>query len=214
MKCLNDPNRSYSGTEPSPKGLGMCAHAEKVGTKANGKDGRAWIVKKDKNGTKSWKPQDRSPSKLPLAKQLNLIGWRTTDPTSSANLGWDADDKPIPVPKELLDYQPGFRAGDRAAIAWPYEGDGAGPFTVPITGKTILALFKSIERGMRQKIKVTKENTAFMESWLPRHSDGAKFSKMYAAGTLTPFDFIRDAYDFWEGGLQRDGKVWGFGLGS
>ncbi len=24
-KCLNDPKKSYKGTEPSPKGLGYCA---------------------------------------------------------------------------------------------------------------------------------------------------------------------------------------------
>jgi len=28
-KCKNDLNSSYMGTEPSPKGLGYCAHAEK-----------------------------------------------------------------------------------------------------------------------------------------------------------------------------------------
>ena len=30
-KCKNDPTKSYKGDEPSPKGLGYCAHAEKVG---------------------------------------------------------------------------------------------------------------------------------------------------------------------------------------
>ena len=29
-KCKNDPNRNYKGDEPSPKGLGFCAHAEKL----------------------------------------------------------------------------------------------------------------------------------------------------------------------------------------
>ena len=28
-KCKNDLTRSYKGTEPSPKGLGWCAHCEK-----------------------------------------------------------------------------------------------------------------------------------------------------------------------------------------
>ena len=27
--CKNDSKRSYTGEEPSPKGLGFCAHAEK-----------------------------------------------------------------------------------------------------------------------------------------------------------------------------------------
>ena len=32
-KCKNDPIRSYIGNEPSPKGLGYCAHAEKLNKK-------------------------------------------------------------------------------------------------------------------------------------------------------------------------------------
>ena len=53
-KCKNDPNRSYVGNEPSPKGLGICAHAEKINNKKKGKDGNMWIVKKIKNGTLRW----------------------------------------------------------------------------------------------------------------------------------------------------------------
>ena len=53
-KCLNDPSKNYKGNEPSPKGLGYCAHAEKVGSKMKGKDGNFWIVKEDKNKVKRW----------------------------------------------------------------------------------------------------------------------------------------------------------------
>lgn len=53
-KCKNDPNKSYKGTEPSPKGLGWCAHGEKEGKKRKGKDGNQWIVKKVSNGSKRW----------------------------------------------------------------------------------------------------------------------------------------------------------------
>ena len=28
--CKNDKNANYKGVEPSPKGLGYCAHSEKV----------------------------------------------------------------------------------------------------------------------------------------------------------------------------------------
>jgi hypothetical protein len=45
-KCINDVNKSYTGDEPSPKGLGYCAHAEKIGTIKKGKDGNMWIIKK------------------------------------------------------------------------------------------------------------------------------------------------------------------------
>lgn len=52
--CKNDPKAHYKGTEPSPKGLGYCAHAMKVGTKKKGRDGQMWIIKKDKVGTRKW----------------------------------------------------------------------------------------------------------------------------------------------------------------
>ena len=54
LKCKNDPTRNYKGTEPSPKGLGFCAHAETIGEKRKGKDGNDWIVKETKNGIKRW----------------------------------------------------------------------------------------------------------------------------------------------------------------
>ena len=53
-KCLNDPKKSYKGTEPSPKGLGYCAGGMKVGEKKKGKDGNMWSVKQVKNGSKRW----------------------------------------------------------------------------------------------------------------------------------------------------------------
>jgi hypothetical protein len=52
--CKNDPNKRYIGTEPSPKGLGFCAHSEKVGTIKIGKDKYNWIVKQVSNGSKRW----------------------------------------------------------------------------------------------------------------------------------------------------------------
>ena len=52
--CKNDPTRKYKGTEPSPKGLGYCAHSMKVDAVKKGKDGNKWIVKEVKNGSKRW----------------------------------------------------------------------------------------------------------------------------------------------------------------
>ena len=46
--------RNYKGDEPSPKGLGYCAHAEEVGTIRLGKDTRAYVVKQSKNTNKRW----------------------------------------------------------------------------------------------------------------------------------------------------------------
>ena len=47
-------NRSYKGTEPSPKGLGYCAHNEKINKQMKGKDGNFWKVKKTLYGTRRW----------------------------------------------------------------------------------------------------------------------------------------------------------------
>ena len=53
-QCKNDKTKSYKGTEPSPKGLGYCAHAEKLGQKRIGKDKNMWIVINTKNNVKKW----------------------------------------------------------------------------------------------------------------------------------------------------------------
>ncbi len=52
--CKNDPKSSYKGDEPSPKGLGYCAHAEKVDTKMKGKDGNMWIISETSKKIKRW----------------------------------------------------------------------------------------------------------------------------------------------------------------
>ena len=50
--CKNDYKKSYKGNEPSPKGYGWCAHAEKINTIKTGTNGKKWIVKKFINGKK------------------------------------------------------------------------------------------------------------------------------------------------------------------
>ena len=52
--CKNDPKKSYIGNEPSPKGLGYCAHAEKVGVVRKGLDGNKWIISTTSKGVKRW----------------------------------------------------------------------------------------------------------------------------------------------------------------
>ena len=58
--CKNDPNRKYIGNEPSPTGLGYCAHAEEVNAKMKGLDNKMWIVKEYK-GVKKWVHYDERP---------------------------------------------------------------------------------------------------------------------------------------------------------
>lgn len=52
--CKNDTKRSYKGDEPSPKGLGYCAHAERVGTVRKGRDGIEWTVSETGAGVRRW----------------------------------------------------------------------------------------------------------------------------------------------------------------
>jgi len=56
--CKNDSKRKYKGTEPSPKGLGYCAHASQVGSVKKGKDGNKWIVARVSNGSQRWKKKN------------------------------------------------------------------------------------------------------------------------------------------------------------
>ena len=52
-KCTNDNTKSYTGKEPSPKGLGFSASAEEFGKIMLGKDGANWIVSQTKT-CKKW----------------------------------------------------------------------------------------------------------------------------------------------------------------
>lgn len=61
--CKNDINSKYIGNEPSPKGLGYCAHAENLGTIKKGNDGNKWIVTKNKNNVKKWKKYEKKVGK-------------------------------------------------------------------------------------------------------------------------------------------------------
>lgn len=81
--CINDHTRSYKGDEPSPKGLGYCAHSEPVGSRKQGQDGRVWVVKEDKNDRKSWKPTTRNKPGSKSSKSTGRRRRRAMKPTSS-----------------------------------------------------------------------------------------------------------------------------------
>jgi hypothetical protein len=61
MRCKNDSAAKYSGEEPSPKGHGYCAHAEKDGARRKGKDGRMWVAAADRNGRLAWRVAVKAP---------------------------------------------------------------------------------------------------------------------------------------------------------
>jgi hypothetical protein len=45
LYCKNNLKKTYTGKEPSPKGLGYCASGEKEGTEMKGLDGNMWVKK-------------------------------------------------------------------------------------------------------------------------------------------------------------------------
>lgn len=61
--CKNDTKRYFKGTEPSPKGLGICAHAEKANVRRKGRNGKFWRVKvirlKSGKRSKRWIPDKK-----------------------------------------------------------------------------------------------------------------------------------------------------------
>ena len=70
--CKNDPNRKYKGTEPSPKGLGFCAHSMKIGAVKKGKDGNKWEVRQIKNGSKRWMKVKKNDKKVNKIKNVKI----------------------------------------------------------------------------------------------------------------------------------------------
>jgi len=72
--CKNDPKKSYKGSEPSPKGLGYCAHAEKLGITKKGLDGNNWKIESTAQGVKRWVKQSiKSSSKSEITGKRYFI---------------------------------------------------------------------------------------------------------------------------------------------
>ena len=80
--CRNDPHARYKGdgSEPSPKGFGFCAHAEKEGTIMKGMYNKDWIVKRDVRGVLSWKrlPDKQSNKKKSTQKTNKRSTYKTS----------------------------------------------------------------------------------------------------------------------------------------
>ena len=72
MKCKNDSSKTYKGDEPSPKGYGYCASAEKIGSTRLGLNQHSWIVKQISNGSKRWVPVQPKTKTKKSNKTLNI----------------------------------------------------------------------------------------------------------------------------------------------
>ena len=88
--CKNDSKRTYIGNEPSPKGLGYCAHAEEPGTIKKGKDGNNWI----KTGNRWYKMKEYKLDKIreklykkmyPWFKKISMNGFFLINKSNKCN---------------------------------------------------------------------------------------------------------------------------------
>jgi len=72
LRCINDKSKKYKGNEPSPRGLGYCAHVEKLYSYKKGKDGKIWKVIITKNRVKRWvKLKNNKPKEDKIKKFIN-----------------------------------------------------------------------------------------------------------------------------------------------
>lgn len=206
-----------------------------IGTNKTGNDGNKYVVVATAAGVQRWAKATSAPKGS--KSLIDSISWRTTDPVSDAHAGYvSGTDDTIPVPPEAWKTKLAVRKGDTVALAWDY--DGREPAIVaPVKGTTLLDMFKSIEAGMRAPIKVDQFAKAYKligDSRLARPQPPGGRSKRTTKRTrwspmstvadlvrklelrqLTPYELIRDGYDFWEGNLKRERSgVWTYGLGS
>lgn len=77
MKCKNDASKSYKGTEPSPKGNGWCAHAEKPGKRRKGTDGNMWIVSKIRTSQRWMRAKAKAKATKPTKRKARASATST-----------------------------------------------------------------------------------------------------------------------------------------
>jgi hypothetical protein len=122
--CKNDSSRRYAGNEPSPKGLGMCAHAEQPWAVAKGLNGKTWFVSVSSKGVKAWKPLGGKPVKTitwdfgkhPIVLKNKAALWPTV---TSVRLRVFLDDyEPFEMRGDLTVRHPPFKGSIYDSDAW------------------------------------------------------------------------------------------------
>jgi hypothetical protein len=204
---------------PSPSASASAFH---VGTKKVGNDGNAYVVSETKAGVRRWVPAVKA-AKAAKDSTAGGIMWRTTNPVNSAHMGFrgDTDDR-IPVPADVWNAKLPVRKGDRVALVF---FDGAPAVTAPVKGGTVRDMFDSIAAGMQKRIDADQFRTAYAAigaflvtkprtGILQGKSLVVQLVEKLEAGTLTPYDLVRDNYDFYEGNLSRTDGIWTYAVGS
>ena len=86
MKCKNDPSATYKGDEPSPKGIGICAHAEPTGAVRKGRDGNAWVVIETRGGVRRWAKRKEKTDDAAVEDRRSAVCM--LDAVKAATEGW------------------------------------------------------------------------------------------------------------------------------
>ncbi len=144
---------------------------------------------------------------------ISHIGWMMDKPLSKASYGYDENDKPIPIPDEVLKIPLKIRRNDRVGLVW---NEGEAILTAPLRGKTVKDFLKCIESGMKSKIELSEaENIYKVVGTFFRSEDRLRLITAFEKGKLTPGEIIHDNYCFFEGNIKRERNgIWIYGVGS
>lgn len=146
----------------------------------------------------------------------NDISWIITEPLSKAKIYIHTntgDDNFIPVPKNILDTTKPIKSGDRVALLWDR---GEPVYFANVRGSTTKSILTAVEKGMKEHIPVTYENTKIVYKIIGnflRKPMRQELVKKYESGKITPADLAGD-HVFFEGNISRKNHIWAFGLGS
>lgn len=142
----------------------------------------------------------------------NKISWNITKPLSSACI-YTEDDESIKVPNYILEKKMPIKNGDSVALMY-FNNEVM--FTEPVKGKNYESILKAIEKGMKKKISLEREDINKVYILISRFGGSEnriKLVKKYEQGNLTVADLL-GGYEFYEGNLKRKNKIWVYGLGS
>jgi hypothetical protein len=187
--CKNNPKKTYTGQEPSPKGLGYCAGSEKEGTKMKGSDGKIWIKK---NGRWIKFKNDDDVKKILLNKSKTDINKTDINNTDIDKI--DINKISLEKLKEINKKNKVTTSGTKAEIAlrlWTIR-------SVAISDKDLLLIYGFVPKKEQQEIKklVDKRNKNPIKNYKGLWEEIPKpISKMNRDELIKNLQKFRDAWE-------------------
>lgn len=203
---------------PGRKGPPYSANLYEIGAKKKGLDGNIWIITKTKIGIKRWiiyKKINKKTENKESAKDIDKnISWDITKPVSEIELFDRSNDNFKEVPKSYFESKLPIKKNDHVVLIYH---NGEPLFTAPVYGSTRLSIFKSIEKGMNQRIDNNdRENVRkvyIMITYWFRSNARKELANKFESGKLLVKDLVGD-HRWYENNLKRKNKIWQYGLGS